>query len=262
MALCLAAAWPGSAQEPPIRFRLGAEATELRPGGVLVLTVSARVPRGWHLYGMNQPTGGPVPTRLAVGPDPPFTAGAPVTASPPQGEFDVNFGLFVEWYADSARFRVPVQAARTALPGTYEAEVSISYQRCNDRICLPLATDTLRAPLTIAGPPEAALATSESVASGSASGSPLLQAAEAGARAAGPPASGGPSERTGPPEQAGPQPRHAPTTPRVAPLAASPENLPGEKTGLVARYLVLGAAIVAVLLLVLLIMRWLVVRRR
>jgi hypothetical protein len=62
--------------------------------------------------------------------------------------------MVVDWHDGSATFRVPVRAARTALPGAYDALVRVSYQRCNHRICLPLKTDTLRAPLTVAGAPE------------------------------------------------------------------------------------------------------------
>jgi thiol:disulfide interchange protein DsbD len=153
---------PGArgAQEPPIRFRLGATSTEVRPGGEVVFTVSARIPRGWHLYGMRQPPGGPLPTAIEVGPAPPFALASAVTSSPPRSEFDPNFGLLVEWHDDSAAFRVPVRVARTALPAIYDAQVRISYQRCNDRICLPLTTDTLRAPVTVAGEPEPVQATS------------------------------------------------------------------------------------------------------
>jgi thiol:disulfide interchange protein DsbD len=153
MALGLALAGNAMAQDPPIGFRIGAERTEVRPGGTLVLTVTARIPRGWHLYGMRQPPGGPMPTLVTVGPERVFSLAAPVTSSPAKAEFDPNFGLVVAWHDDSAMFRLPLRAARTALPRTYDAQVRISYQRCNDRICLPLRTDTLTVPLTIAGPP-------------------------------------------------------------------------------------------------------------
>jgi DsbC/DsbD-like thiol-disulfide interchange protein len=142
------------AQDPPIRFGLRAPGTELAPGGVLPLLVVAQVPRGWHLYGLKQPADGPIPTRIEVGPGPLFQLAAPVSASGAEAAFDPNFGQVVEWHDDSAAFRVPVRASRTALPGTYRAEVLVSYQRCNERLCLPLQTDTLALALSIAGRPE------------------------------------------------------------------------------------------------------------
>ena len=150
---CFGPAGGGAAQEPPVLFRLGAAVTEVRPGGTMVLTIGARIPVGWHLYGLRQPAGGPLPTVLKVTPEPSFGLASPVTSTPARAEFDPNFGMLVEWHADSAAFRLPLRASPTALPGTYDVQVRISYQRCNDRMCLPLATDTMRVPIVVAGSP-------------------------------------------------------------------------------------------------------------
>lgn len=240
------------AQEPPIRFRLGAEGTDMRPGGTLVLTVTARIPRGWHLYGMRQAEGGPLPTRIEVGPEPPFSLAAAVGASGTTSEFDPNFGQLVEWYADSAAFRVPLRASRATLPGTYDAHVRVSYQRCNDRICLPLTTDTLRAPIVVGGTPESPQATSDAAV---ADGQPAQPAAADAGRESRPLTLAQSGSRQTPGE-----PAIGPAAPQGA--GASPGSVPGAQAGLVARYLVLGAVIVVCLLLLLLVVRWLAWRRR
>ncbi|NJD09061.1 MAG: hypothetical protein FIB01_01005 [Gemmatimonadetes bacterium] len=240
--------WPGRpvpAQEPPVRFRLGTEAALLRPGGEFVLTLAARIPRGWHLYGLRQPAGGPLPTTVAVGPEP-FALAAPVTGTPPRVEFDLNFGLLVAWHDDSASFRVPIRAARTALPGTYDAEVRVSYQRCNDRICLPLTTDTLRLLLTVAGAPE-----------------PLAAAAPAGLTDPAGRASGAvPDSPSAPPSDelaptAAPAATPVPAAPFPAPEAAGVEVRAGRQAG----WLLEGGLIVVAGLALFLALGWQVVRR-
>ena len=264
MLLSLAVWASVGAQEPPIQFRLGAAGTEVRPGGTLVLTVTARIPRGWHLYGTRQVPGGPLPTTLQAGPDPPFALASPVTASAPRSEFDPNFGLLVEWYDDSAAFRVPLRAGRTALPGTYDARVLVSYQRCNDRICLPLTTDTLRAPVIIAGAPEPSDATLRPPLStrpprmpaGREMGADIVGSAPAAAaveQAMRDPARGEDTGRAAPPALPGPGRAEAGASP------SRPGPPPGAQVSLVARYLVLGTAII--LLLVLLLLGLLALRR-
>jgi len=161
----------------------------------LPIVVSTRIPRGWHLYGLRQPADGPLATRVEVGPEPPFTLASPVTESDAAAAFDPNFGVVVEWHDDSASFRVPLRAARATLPGTYDAQVRVSYQRCNDRICLPLRTDTLTLALSIAGAPVA----DESP------GSQATSAPPQSPRSASPP----------PQESAAPPPAANPTQPRV-----------------------------------------------
>jgi len=151
--LCLCPVPADQLQEPPVRFELGAETTDMRPGGTLLLTLRANIPRGWHLYGMRQAADGPLPTRVTVGPEGTFALASAVIADPPKTEFDPNFGLPVEWYDDAATFRVPVRASPRALPGIYRVQVLVSYQRCNNRICLPLTTDTLLVPVTVGGSP-------------------------------------------------------------------------------------------------------------
>jgi hypothetical protein len=148
-------AQPGHAvaQGAAHRLQPARERMEVRPGG----TVIGQRPGspGLAPVRMQQPAGGPMPTVVRSGPGALFTLASPVTSSPAWSELDPNFGMVVSWHDDSAAFRVPTRAARTALPGTYDVQVRVSYQRCNNRICLPLQTDTLRAPLTVAGAPEA-----------------------------------------------------------------------------------------------------------
>lgn len=151
--------WPAPpailAQErPPISFGLRAAGTEVRPGGTLPVTLVARIPRGWHLYGLRQPPDGPVPTNIEVGPAPLFSLAAPVTGSAAEAAFDANFGMLVEWHSDSARFQLPVRAARVALPGAYDLRVRVAFQSCSERVCLPLVADTLVLAVAVAGAPE------------------------------------------------------------------------------------------------------------
>lgn len=57
----------------------------------------------------------------------------------------------VGYFEGSAEFALPVRVAPGAAAGPQKVLVSVSYQTCNDRMCLPPRTVKLELPAEIAG---------------------------------------------------------------------------------------------------------------
>src|ERR1043166_4530377 len=121
------------AQEHPIRFTARmAGSNVVQPGARAAVEVRASIPSGWHLYGLTEPAGGPIATTIAVGPASVATIAGAIRAPPPISAPDPNFGLTTSYYADSARFIVPV-AIDALARGRQTPLVRVGYQTCNER---------------------------------------------------------------------------------------------------------------------------------
>ncbi len=126
----------------PIKWSVKAKLPDkpLKAGDPFSLQLTATIEPGWHLYSTDQSEGGPTPTRIVLPAEQPFKQAGPVQSSEPKSALDPNFNLIVEYYEDEAEFVVPVDVSSTAAPGTTEAKVNVSFQTCNDQLCLPPRT--------------------------------------------------------------------------------------------------------------------------
>ena len=142
----------GAAQVPmqPVKWSSAAvPASGVKPGSKIAIELSAEMQEGWHIYGLNQVSGGPIPLRLTLD-DNAVTesAGAP-TGTPPEKRHDPSFNLDTELYAHSFSLHLPVQVKPHAQSGEQSVPVSVRYQACNDRICLPPKTVHLTVPIDV-----------------------------------------------------------------------------------------------------------------
>jgi thiol:disulfide interchange protein DsbD len=128
---------PARAQEHPITFSLRATSARNPAAGRLQLKLGATIPYGWHLYSLTEPPGGPIATSIAV--LDPFAPAGMITAPPPDVLPDRNFQIMTESYSDSVTFTIPVKASTKAK----RVRVSVHYQTCTDRYCLPPTSDTV-----------------------------------------------------------------------------------------------------------------------
>lgn len=133
----------------PVRWTMTVEPVQVRGGMALHARLAAAIDQGWHLYSMKELDGGPIPTRIAVPEGQPFRQAGSVEASRPVERQDETFGMAVESYEDSAEFVVPVEAAKSVPAGDAELQVSVRYQLCDDKICLPPRTVRLTAKVTV-----------------------------------------------------------------------------------------------------------------
>jgi thiol:disulfide interchange protein DsbD len=124
--------------ENPVAWTLKGSAP--RPGATSTLTLVAKIEPGWHLYGLSQPDEGPRPTRIWLPEEQPYKLAGDIKAPKTRRKFDENFGLEVEYFDGEAAFRIPVRSGPDAAG---RVRVSVQYQSCNDRLCLPPKTVTV-----------------------------------------------------------------------------------------------------------------------
>ena len=162
--LALAPAAAGAQREHPITetIRTPTGGLLVQPGAPFNVTLAVSIPhvgKVWHLYSITQAPGGPIRTRITVGPRDDFHLAGKITGTNPDVANDPNFGIMTETYSDSAIFSIPVASAPSA-SGTRRLNLAIYYQTCNDRYCLPPVEDTLGVDVSFVGAPVAAVASS------------------------------------------------------------------------------------------------------
>ena len=137
------------AQNPVVWSASGPSGPVAR-GTVMVVHLTARIDGGWHVYSLTQPPGGPVPARISVAPDQPFTLAQPIVGPTVDKRFDPNFGINVETYDAQATFAVPIRIAPSAPRGHTSVALTARFQTCNATLCLPPRTERLTVPITMA----------------------------------------------------------------------------------------------------------------
>jgi thiol:disulfide interchange protein len=109
-----------------------------------VVELKAAVEDGWHLYSLDQPKGGPIPTTIKVAEGSPFEIAGEIRATKePKVQPDPNFivdgkPLDTKYFEKEATFTLPVKP--TGEPRWDELRVDVRYQLCNDTFCLPPKT--------------------------------------------------------------------------------------------------------------------------
>ena len=136
----------------PIKWAVKATLPDhpLKPGEQFSLELTATIEEGWHLYSLDQAEGGPTPTRILMPADQPFAQDGSIDSAEPKSTMDPNFNLLTQYYEEQAIFRVPVKVAVNAPAGKSEVRVNVSFQTCNDELCLPPKTIKLGAEVNIA----------------------------------------------------------------------------------------------------------------
>jgi DsbC/DsbD-like thiol-disulfide interchange protein len=120
-------------------------AQPLNKQGVLVVNLTAQIEKGWHIYALSQPPGGPIPLRIAVEPGTPYELAGNITGAVPQKHRDPSFNLETQFYTDSFTLKVPVKATSgvgAAVP------LAVRFQMCSDTTCMPPKTVHLVATAT------------------------------------------------------------------------------------------------------------------
>ena len=132
LALALAAA-----PVEPVAWKIeGAPAKAAKPGDRFSVKLMAHIEAGWHLYSMKEVTDGPVATRIWLPEGQPVQLAGPIKGAPPEVVQDPSFGVEVEQYQGQAEFTLPLRATGVA----EKLAVNVSYQSCNNSICLPPKT--------------------------------------------------------------------------------------------------------------------------
>jgi hypothetical protein len=118
----------------------------LAPGATFVLTLSARIEPGWHIYAIDEPDGGPIATQIGLAENDPLTLLAVDEPDPrmvPDPVLHQSTGMF----QNAVGFKLRLRAPRQPAPPDAVSHILVRYQSCNDRVCLPPHTETLTFPL-------------------------------------------------------------------------------------------------------------------
>jgi thiol:disulfide interchange protein len=121
----------------PVHFTTSANPSPARVGEVVTVTVQVKIDSGWHVYSVIPAATGPAATAITS-----WGGGVPVgptTEDEPIQKFDPNFQTLVAYHETEAKFsrqfRVSVSSPKTPM-------LTLHYQTCNDKVCLP-PTDKL-----------------------------------------------------------------------------------------------------------------------
>ena len=149
--MLLASAAHARAQDP-IHWqglRLGGTALA---GGTIAVGLDVQIDDGWHLYALSQPPGGPRALEFAVDKTGPFRIVGAIDGPAPSHAFDPNFNIETQYHEERASFRLQVRVADHAANGQQTLRLTVSYQTCNARLCLPPQEEELTRKVIIGAP--------------------------------------------------------------------------------------------------------------
>ncbi|MDR1344446.1 MAG: thioredoxin family protein [Tannerellaceae bacterium] len=100
-----------------------------------IIAFTATLDKGWHLYDMNLPAGGPVSTSFTFD----ILNGAELmgkteASTKPVSGHDDAFGIELRWYEEEVMF---TQKIRITDASKFRISGSVEYMVCNDAMCLP-----------------------------------------------------------------------------------------------------------------------------
>jgi DsbC/DsbD-like thiol-disulfide interchange protein len=131
--------WTGSAPSKPA----------VEPGKKIVIDLSAEIREGWHVYGLEQPQGGPTPLRVTLDENGIALPAGAASGSEPIKKHDQSFNLDTQLYSHSFVVHLPVQVKPHTPAGKQLVPVSVRFQACSDRVCLPPRTVHVSVPIEI-----------------------------------------------------------------------------------------------------------------
>lgn len=99
--------------------------------------LTAKIDPPWHLYAIDQPTGGPIPTSITVPDGSAFKVGKIVSPTPIT-RFDQNFQIPTKFFENAVTFDIPITTSAGAKTG--DLALIVKYQVCNETTCLPPKT--------------------------------------------------------------------------------------------------------------------------
>jgi hypothetical protein len=142
----------GLAQAPiqPVQWAGSAiPKTPVKQGSKIEIDLSAEVQEGWHVYGLTQAPGGPTPLRVTLDENGVVRIVGVETGTAPVKKHDPSFDLETEFYPQSFSLRVQTEVKQHPAVGDQLIPVSVRYQACDDRTCLPPRTAHLSVPIKV-----------------------------------------------------------------------------------------------------------------
>lgn len=117
----------------PVKWKIKLDDKGGAPEKEIVFTATAD--KGWHLYDMNLPEGGPVSTSFTFetlnGAE---LIGQTVPSVKPTTVYDEQFAMNFRWYPGTVSF---IQKLKVTDPAKFKVEGEVEFMACNDEACLP-----------------------------------------------------------------------------------------------------------------------------
>ncbi|MGB2751861.1 MAG: cytochrome c biogenesis protein CcdA [Pyrinomonadaceae bacterium] len=107
-------------------------------GKTFKVRLNAKVDGPWHLYAVEQPDGGPIPTTITTAAPETFAIDGKITSPKPITKFDENFKIDTKFFEKETWFDVVIKPLTAA--NVDDLALNIKYQVCNDTTCLPPKT--------------------------------------------------------------------------------------------------------------------------
>ena len=133
LVLLVLIAWAAEAQIlTPVKWKITLDDSD---SSVKTLLFSAKLEKGWHLYDMNLPDGGPIPTSFNFETLKGAKAlGSPVPSKKATTVYDEQFEMNLSWYAQEVSFSQQIEITD---PKAFKVDGYVEYMACNDENCLP-----------------------------------------------------------------------------------------------------------------------------
>lgn len=107
---------------------------EIKEDKIYEIIITATIEEGSHIYAMDIPGGGPIPTSVRFDSSPDFSLdGATYEVTIPEEAYDDAFGLNIKSFSGRAEFRQRIVAGSSSFTVTGE----VSYMACNNVTCSP-----------------------------------------------------------------------------------------------------------------------------
>jgi thiol:disulfide interchange protein DsbD len=132
-------------------FELVNDLAEVSPDTSFSVILRASLDGGWHLYSMDLPAGGPIPTKIWVEESDVFLPNGDPRQPEPIPWFDKNFDMETSYFEGTVDFEVPVHVKASAPAGRHELTVKVRFMVCNDSSCLPPQTRTFSELISVSG---------------------------------------------------------------------------------------------------------------
>lgn len=104
------------------------------------IELTGQILAGWHVYGLKQHADGPTELRFKVDDNPVAQQLGTPTGTATIRRVDPGFGFEIQYYTDSLKLSLPIAVKPQTAPGKQQIPVSVRFQSCSERICLPPAT--------------------------------------------------------------------------------------------------------------------------
>lgn len=118
----------------PAKFTATVSPRTAAAGKIVTVRVRAQIDPRWHIYSVVPSGVGPVPTGIASWPG--GTPAGATAENKPVKKRDKTFGTFVAYHEKTATFTRRFTLTQ-ALTAGRAAPVTLHYQLCSDRQCLP-----------------------------------------------------------------------------------------------------------------------------